>query len=116
MNNNYSHWMTSYVNHYELLEPIKNLSLSEGLDLLSQDFEYFITKQIPVWTRSPGSEIRLLFETILPVRNFNEYTNVHQREQKLYYIHISTWLFIRRRFHYKLVKNRIKFVVFRDEQ
>ena len=113
MPNNYSHWMTSYVNNYGLLKPIKNLSLSEGLDLLSQDFEYFITKQRPVWTKSPGSEIRLLFETILPVRNFNEYTNVHQ---KVYYVHISTWLFIRRRFHYKLVKNRIKFVVFRDEQ
>ena len=34
-----------------MFERIKSLALRKGLDLLSQDFDDFISKQIPVRTR-----------------------------------------------------------------
>jgi hypothetical protein len=49
-------------------------------------------------TTSQGSDIRLLFQTILSVKNFNEIL--------LQIYVISIWLFIQRGFYYKLAEIR----------
>ena len=74
-----------------MFEPIKSLALRKGLDLLSQDFDDFISMQIPVYTRrltyvatnnKRGSKIRPLFETIFTIENFNEIqTQINEKER-----------------------------------